>query len=61
MKKIVNVSKKKHWFSGEPDLDLLNHQIAEIEKEGWRIISVTTNCNLIGGIQSYTLLIECDD
>ncbi len=58
MRKIVNVSKKKHGFSAEPDLELLNQQIEEIEKEGWKVISIATNCNLLGAISSYSLLLE---
>ena len=58
MRKIVNVSKKKSWFSAEPDLELLNQQIEDIEKEGWKVISIATNCNLFGAISSYSLLLE---
>ena len=61
MRKIVNVSKKKHWFSAEPDLELLNQQIEEIEKESWKVISIATNCNLLGAISSYSLLLEYSD
>ena len=58
MRKIVNVSKKKYWLSSEPDLELLNRQIEEMEKDGWKLVSMATNCNLLGGINSYSLLIE---
>ncbi len=58
MRKVVNVSKKKHWYSAEPDLELLNQQIEEIEKDGWNVISIVTNCNLFGAISSYSLLLE---
>jgi hypothetical protein len=58
MRKIVNVSKKKSWFSAEPDLELLNQQIEDIEKEGWKVISIATNYNLFGAISSYSLLLE---
>jgi len=58
MRKIVTVSKKKHWFASEPDLELLNQQIEEMEKDGWKVLSVATNCHFLGGISSYSLLIE---
>lgn len=58
MRKIVHFSKKKNWFLTEPDLDLLNQQIAEIEGDGWNIISVQSNCNFAGVVSSYTLLVE---
>ena len=58
MRKIVNFSKQKKWFLTTPDLDLLNRQIAEIEEDGWSIISVQSNCNFAGVVTSYTLLIE---
>ncbi|WP_018981312.1 hypothetical protein [Salinimonas chungwhensis] len=58
MRKIVHFSKTKNWFYTEPDLDLLNRQIAEIESNGWNVISVQSNCNFFGVTTSYTLLID---
>jgi hypothetical protein len=61
MRKVVNFSKKKSIWSGEPDLDLLNTQIQEIENDGWHIVSVTANSQFLFGIMSYTILIESID
>jgi hypothetical protein len=61
MRKVVNFSKKKSIWSGEPDLDLLNRQIQEIENDGWHIVSVTANSHFLIGIMSYTILIESID
>ncbi|ASP49751.1 hypothetical protein [Cognaticolwellia beringensis] len=58
MRKVVNFSKKKNFWSGEPDLDLLNTQIREIENDGWHVVSVAANSHFIIGITSYTILIE---
>jgi hypothetical protein len=51
-------AKRKVIFSGEPDLDLLNSQIREIENDGWHVVSVTANSHFLIGIMSYTILIE---
>lgn len=58
MRKVVIFDKAKKWWHESPDLDLLNEQIAEIEKDGWMIVSVSANTNLIGNISSYTIPIE---
>lgn len=58
MRKVVIFEKSKKWWHESPDLDLLNEQIANIEKDGWVIVSVSANTNLFGTISSYTILIE---
>jgi len=58
VRKVVVFDKSKKWWHESPDLALLNNQIADIEKEGWSIISVTANTNLFGTISSYIILIE---
>jgi hypothetical protein len=58
MKKVVIFNKKKSFWSDGPDLDLLNAQIQEMEIDGWELASVTANTNLMGGISSFTILIE---
>jgi len=61
MKKVVIFSKTKYFWGGEPDIDLLNKQIEDAEKEGWNVTSVTANTSLFGGISSYTILIESSE
>jgi hypothetical protein len=58
MKKVVIFNKKKSFWSDGPDLDLLNAQIQEMESDGWELVSVAANTNLMGGISSFTILIE---
>ena len=58
MRKVVIFKRAKKWWHESPDVDLLNVQIEEIEREGWNVISVTSNANLFGVITSFTILIE---
>lgn len=39
MRKVVLFSKAKKWWHESPDVDLLNAQITEIEKDDWSIVS----------------------
>ncbi len=61
MRKVVIFEKAKKWWHETPDLELLNNQIADIEQDGWSIISVASNTNLFGIISSYTILIELNE
>lgn len=58
MTKVVLFSKTKKWWHESPDIDLLNAQITEMEKDGWLVISISANTNFLGFISSYTLLVE---
>lgn len=59
MRKLILFDKKRSWwFSIAPDVDLLNNQIGEIERDGWKVISITGNTNLFGSISSFTILVE---
>ena len=58
MRKVVIFKRTKKWWHDSPDVDLLNAQIEEIESDGWKVISVTSNANLFGVITSFTILIE---
>ncbi|MAD17534.1 MAG: hypothetical protein CL579_15920 [Alteromonadaceae bacterium] len=58
MRKVVLFSKTKKWWHESPDIDLLNTQITEMEKDGWLVISISANTNFLGFISSYTLLVE---
>jgi hypothetical protein len=61
MRKVVLFSKAKKWWHESPDVDLLNAQITDIEKDDWSIVSVSANTNFLGFISSYTILIELLD
>ena len=58
MRKVVIFKRAKKWWHESPDVDLLNVQREEIERDGWNVISVTSNANLFGVITSFTILIE---
>ncbi|GAA0859832.1 hypothetical protein [Aliiglaciecola litoralis] len=58
MRKVVVFNKSKKWWHESPDIQLLNNQIADIESDGWSVVSVSANTNLFGIISSYTILIE---
>ncbi|OHU86041.1 MULTISPECIES: hypothetical protein [Pseudoalteromonas] len=58
MKKVFTFSKKKHWFSSEPDLELLNQQLEELQNQGLTVESVTPVANLLGAIDSYVILLS---
>lgn len=58
MKKVVIFDKTSKWWHETPNVELLNKQITEIEKDGWRVISINSNTNLFGTITSFTLLLE---
>lgn len=58
MRKVVVFEKTKKWWHESPDLELLNGRIAEIENDGWNVISVSANTNFFGIIASFTILIE---
>ena len=42
MRKVVIFSKTKSFWSNDPDLDLLNAQIQEMESDGWELVSAHT-------------------
>ncbi|WP_462151070.1 hypothetical protein [Pseudoalteromonas xiamenensis] len=58
MRRVVIFSNKKSILSTEPDIERLNKQIEDIEKDGWTVLSVSANTDFLGGISSYTILIE---
>ena len=57
MRKVLEFKKRRLWI-GDVNLDLLNEQILDIEKDGWRVISITPSSDFFGRVSSYTLLIE---
>ena len=57
MQKIIEFKHKKFW-SSQVDIRSLNNKISELNKDGWKIKSMTSNTTLFGVIISYSLLIE---
>jgi hypothetical protein len=58
MKKVIVYSKPVNFWYRVPDVEHLNKEIAEIENDGWSIVSVSANTNFFGVIVSYTVLVE---
>ncbi|MDP4487633.1 MULTISPECIES: hypothetical protein [Pseudoalteromonas] len=58
MRRVVIFNKKKHFFWPRPDVNSLNQEIEQIEQDGWKVLSVTANCDFLGYISSFTILIE---
>ncbi|TDF38192.1 hypothetical protein EYS14_10870 [Alteromonadaceae bacterium M269] len=58
MRKVVVFFKPKSWWNRDPDIDYLNSEIAKVEKEGWSIVSASSNTNIFGLITSFTVLVE---
>ncbi len=48
MRKVVIFSKTKNWWAEEPDIELLNQQIAEAEQAGWTLVSISANTCIFG-------------
>ncbi|TWX65311.1 hypothetical protein ESZ36_18110 [Colwellia demingiae] len=57
MRKVLEFKKRRYWI-GDVNIDLLNQQILTIEKDGWKVISINPSSDFFGRVSSYTLLIE---
>ncbi|MCF6436378.1 hypothetical protein [Pseudoalteromonas sp. MMG022] len=51
-------SKRKHWLASQPDLDLLNQQLEELQEQGLVVESVTPVTSLLGAIDCYVILLS---
>lgn len=60
MQRIMEYGKRSFWTS-RLDTVRLNEKIQELEKDGWKVVSVCPNANFFGIVASYTLLIEKED
>ncbi|MBE8168522.1 MAG: hypothetical protein HAW66_09180 [Shewanella sp.] len=60
MQKIIEYRKRNFW-SSQLDLESLNKQIFELNKDGWFVKAITPNTAFIGVVTSYTLLLESKD
>jgi len=57
MQKII-VFKKHDFWTNQPNIDVLNEKIANLNSGGWKVVSIATNSNFLGIINSYSILIE---
>ena len=60
MQKVIEFKKHNFW-SNQIDLEKLNEKIAELNKDGWTVKSITSSHAFLGRIMSYTLLVEQTD
>lgn len=60
MQKIIEFSEKSFWKS-EVSVEKLNHRIAELNRDGWRIASITPNIGFARIPRSYMILVESND
>lgn len=57
MQRVIEFKKKSFWLSSV-DHEQLNEKIAQLNREGWQVISIATNNTAGGRIHSYSLLVE---
>ncbi|MBQ4846907.1 hypothetical protein [Pseudoalteromonas sp. MMG005] len=58
MKKVFIFSKKKSWFSTQPDLNLLNQQLEKLQNQGLVVDSITPAITLFGAIDSFIIVLS---
>ena len=60
LQQIIEFKKKNFWAS-TLDISALNDQVSSLNKDGWVVKEVIPNTSFLGGVYSYTLLIELDE
>ncbi len=58
MRFVVEFKNRKLWGFGEVDVEQLNKELANIQKDGIAILSVTPVFSFLGAIHSYSILLE---
>jgi hypothetical protein len=58
MKFVVEFKNKKSWGFGEVDVEQLNKELVNIQKDGITVISITPIFSFMGAVHSYSLLLE---
>lgn len=59
MQRVV-VFRKLSFWSSQPDIGKLNEKIAELNRDGWRVMGIAPASGITGMIRSYTLLVESE-
>ena len=57
MQKIIEFRKRNFW-SNQIDIAHLNNQIAKLNADGWKIVSMSISDGLFGGVVSYILFLD---
>lgn len=57
LQRVIEFRKRNFW-SSQIDVDTLNEKIAELNKDGWTVKSITLSNAFFGAVISYTLLVE---
>ncbi len=60
LQRIIEFKKKTFWASSL-DVNALNDQISSLNKDGWVVKKVIPNSYFLGGVYSYTLLLELEN
>ncbi len=53
--------KKLNFWSSKLDISKLNEKIFQLNNDGWVLTSLISNTHFLGGVASYTLLLEKND
>lgn len=57
MQRVIEFKSTSFWTS-RPDLDKLNEKIFQLNRDGWKILSITPNAGFSGIVRSYTIFME---
>jgi len=57
MQKVI-VFKEMSFWTSQPDISKLNHKIASLNNDGWKVTSIVPSTTIVGLVHSYTLLLE---
>jgi hypothetical protein len=60
LQRIIEFKKKSFWAS-QLDISALNEKVAVLNKDGWIVKKIIPNTYFLGGIHSYTLLVELQE
>ncbi|WP_119394396.1 DUF4177 domain-containing protein [Salinibius halmophilus] len=57
--KVIEFGKRNFW-SSKLDIEALNEKISQLNADGWKVVSITPNSALGGGVVSYTIFVELE-
>ena len=57
MQMVVEFAERSFW-GGRVSGTRLNEKVADLNMEGWRVVSIATNQTIWGHTRSYSLLVE---
>ena len=57
LQKVIEFKELSFWGS-QPDIKKLNEKIESLNRDGWKVVNITSNVNIVGIARSYLLLVE---